>query len=130
MGTIKKDISDFEAMQRLPIVNHAGQWPILTKKQIDIIVKSRRNDKIKFYACPTPKLMLMLMEMKHDAILGLPANIRDGLMKGTGLLIDQIILAQWAIGKLDKRNIFILLNCDIRIDQHGDFDDVKKLLET
>ena len=110
----------WELAKKYPLFKPAGKRLKMSAMQVERLVVLRNDDSLKFWAIPSFGLTQMVMKRVNEVVRTIPQKMRKEISMGSPILIDQMMVINWACGKLDERNDFILTHCDIRVD--GLFD--------
>jgi hypothetical protein len=116
MALISEDSKIRAGIMKMPCIYTAGGPLSLSVKQTDILLATRTDENIRFYALPTLELMFLAKECKNNIIKDMAKKYRSDISRGRPILIDQIMFIRMALNKLDKRNKFILEKCNVYLD--------------
>lgn len=97
-----------------------GEGPIdlsaLSSEQKTKLANAINNDPtVEFFIVATDNLRNFIIK-GHPVASQLPKIWAQTFLEGKGIRIEKSMVKFWIEGKLDKRNTFVLNNCEIRVE--------------
>ena len=83
--------------------------------KLEEIKKIIFNDKVTIYFVPSSDLRYQISKGENPLLKDMPDSFKALLLEGKGIIIQKMMVYNFLIGKLDKKNSFILSNGDLRI---------------
>jgi len=97
----------------LPVFIKSGFKPSFNARQLKRLVELAGDPLVTFIAVPTPTFAFVITHGTHEFVRQMPINMRKKFH--AGINIDALMIFKWLNNEIDKRNNFILNNCNIHV---------------